>query len=355
MFTDRRLKTAGQLLFALFLLTSLACQISLPQKPVPAVSTVQRPVETALAGAPTFQKPAVTADLHTPVVIQATRQVAPSPQIAGRGWIAFVSHMEGSMEIFAMRDDGSDTMRLTHTQFARNWNPSWSPDCTQILYQADLDKQMKLYVMPSGGGQPKRLTDFLSFDPSWSPDGKQIVFGGRLKGENNENIFKIQADGSQVTRLTHTNPPGRDYCAVWSPDGRRIAYIATPTGASRVLMLINPDGGSPLQVHTFHDWPGYGCPAWSPDSSRLAVVLDDPDRNGDIGIINADGSGLINLTNNPAQDWEPAWSPDGKTIAFMSDRDGDFDIYTMNIDGSGVRSLTHNTVNDHYPAWCPLP
>jgi dipeptidyl aminopeptidase/acylaminoacyl peptidase len=75
----------------------------------------------------------------------------------------------------------------------------------------------------------------------------------------------------------------------------------------------------------------------APTITRIAFVSDS-DGNGEINVMNADGSGLANLTNSPAFDSRPAWSPDGSRIAFVSG----FDIYVMNADGSGLTRLTDN-------------
>ena len=92
------------------------------------------------------------------------------------------------------------------------------------------------------------------------------------------------------------------------------------------------------------DDPGFDrSPAWSPDGKRLAFESL-RDGNHEIYVMNADGSDQTNLTKNPASDRSPAWSLDGKRIAFDSDRDGDDEIYVMNADGSDVTRLTDNPV-----------
>jgi hypothetical protein len=95
-------------------------------------------------------------------------------------------------------------------------------------------------------------------------------------------------------------------------------------------------------------------PSWSPDGRRIAF---DSKRDGnyEIYVMNADGSGQTNLTNNPADDYMPSWSPDGRRIAFDSKRDGNYEIYVMNADGSGVTRLTNNPAFDCCPAWSPAP
>jgi Tol biopolymer transport system component len=78
-------------------------------------------------------------------------------------------------------------------------------------------------------------------------------------------------------------------------------------------------------------------PAWSPDGTKIAFASEPNRRDTEIFVMNADGSGQTNLTNNPAQDGSPDWSPDGTKIAFTSNRRSGvtYDIVVMNADGSG--------------------
>ena len=93
-------------------------------------------------------------------------------------------------------------------------------------------------------------------------------------------------------------------------------------------------------------------PAWSPDGRRIAFESE-RDGNDEIYVMNADGSGVARLTVNDAIDGSPAWSPDGQRIAFDSTRDGNPELYVMNADGSGVTRLTFNNARDWSPAWSP--
>jgi TolB protein len=124
------------------------------------------------------------------------------------------------------------------------------------------------------------------------------------------------------------------------------------------LLTVNPDGSgsAPVTDPTAIDFG----PAWSPDGSRIAFTSSrgDPDPvgcypncNWDIYVVNADGSGLMRLTDDPAFDQTPEWSPDGSKIVWSSRGAGQFYLWVMNSDGSGKRQLTSEYSES--PSWSP--
>ena len=96
-------------------------------------------------------------------------------------------------------------------------------------------------------------------------------------------------------------------------------------------------------------------PSWSPDGKRI-VFSSERDGNREIYVMDADGGNPQNLSNNPDFDGSPSWSPDGERIAFMSDRDGEFlhfDIFVMDADGGNQQNITNNPFDERHPSWSP--
>src|SRR4029453_1636937 len=97
---------------------------------------------------------------------------------------------------------------------------------------------------------------------------------------------------------------------------------------------------------------GNDAPAWSPDGRQIAFTSF-RHGNGEIYVMRSDGSAKRRLTNNTAHDDHAKWSPDGTRIAFASTRDGNYEIYVMNADGSSPRRLTNDPQSDYAPTWSP--
>lgn len=188
--------------------------------------------------------------------------------------------------------------------------------------------------------------------PAWSPDGKRLAFS-RHRGDK---IFVMlcDADGSGEKRLTDRGDP--EYDAVWSPDGKRLAFAAdkaSPNQGDMEVYTIDATGKDirPLAV-TQGMLSHEESPAWSPDGKWIAYTST-RHGNQELYIARPDGKDEKRLTSDPATDAHPAWSPDSKRIAFATDRWGGLEIAVLDIDSGKLTRLTSSKGLDDYPAWSP--
>ena len=198
---------------------------------------------------------------------------------------------------------------------------------------------------------------------TWSPDGGRIAYAVYRSSDGPAEVFVVDADGGQRSL---TREWGLRDVPVWSPDGRRIAFLRNPCDralheacvGTTGIYVMNADGSGRRRLargaKVPGDWPGQPQgypgppPAWSPDGRRIAFVSD-RDGNFEIYVMKADGSGQRNLTRDAASDGDPVWSPDGRRIAFVRHRDDHDEIYVVNADGTG-QSLLARGAN---PVWSP--
>ena len=316
--------------------------------PVPSVPVETEPPATVGPAASSGAAPAQT---NSRIAFVST------PRFGGRS----------DNELYVVNADGSGQRRLTsNTWLAIS---SWSPDGRRIAFQAEKG----IYVVSTDGSGVRRLTGKWSMDAAWSPDGRRIAFWSPRDG--NGEVYVMNADGSGQLNLTRN--PRWERSPIWSPDGRKIAFLRHfPAfefgcgGGPRAcyppeVYVMNADGSGQKRLTRNRGWDSQT--AWSPDGRKLAFVsyragtppsttgspFGAPAGNDEVYVMNADGSAQRNLTRNAAGDNSPAWSPDGRKLAFVRKRAGNTEVYVMNADGSAQRNLTRNAAGDNSPAWSP--
>jgi tol-pal system beta propeller repeat protein TolB len=295
---------------------------------------------TALAPFPEY----LTATLIPTLAPTVDASLVPSPApvfsdgVPPSGKIAFACYIKQVDQICLMNADGTERKQLTDFD-ATAFYPSISPDGQTIYFSSKQSSGFEIYSMNINGGGVKRLTKNIGslYAPELSPDGERILFTN-----NGNGLWVMKPDGKNPHALTNKD----DIDPTWSPDGSKIAFASSRSGA-RQLFIMNADGSNITQVTNLSNMGGRST--WSPDGTRLAFYRG-PAGDHNIFIINVDGNGLVQLTDG-GDNLGPSWSPDGNWIAFTSFRDGNNEIYVIHPDGTGLTRLTVNSISDWQPRW----
>ena len=317
--------------------------------------------------------------------------------------IAFRSDRQGG-GIFVMGRTGESVRRVTDEGYV----PSWSPDGNEIVYSTfgvgdnpfETVGNGELWVVKVATGEKRHIT--AGNQPCWSPHGQRIAYW-QLDGQKKYDIYTIPASGGEPIAVT--NDPAIDWNPVWSADGRYVYFSSSRSGRFNLWRIpIDEQSGkalgplepittpSPYVAHLTFSADGHhlayssmaitenihkaafdpasatvtgepiaitrGSKTWSlPDPSPVddRLVFISTREHEDLFVSGSDGSRLVQLTNDAAQERFPRWSPDGRRIAYSSNRGGSSQIWAVNPDGSGLQQLTDYVegVGLGWPSWSP--
>jgi Tol biopolymer transport system component len=249
--------------------------------------------------------------------------------------------------------DEGQALRAEFTQLTSEpgieWFPSLSPDGKWLVYAGESGGGRHIFLRGVGGQNPLDLSRGSEEDddqPAFSPDGERIAFRSSRGGGG---IFIMGRTGEAARRVTATG-----FNPAWSPDGSKLVFNTDrmelyPQNAiaTSELWVVEVGSGQTRRLPT----DDAVTPNWSPHNQRIAFASRvGRSPQGDVWTIPAGGGTPVQVTNDPARDWNPVWAPDGKHLYFASDRGGNMNLWRVAID-----EATGKTRGAPEPVTTPAP
>ena len=248
-------------------------------------------------------------------------------------------------EVYIADYDGENPRRVT-TNRQLNITPAWAPDARAIAYTSYRRGYPDIFIALIYQGLQETPTNGVAQNwlPVFSPDGTRICFTSNRDG--NPELYVMNRDGSNVRRVT--NNPAIDTTPTWSPNGTQIAFTSDRAGTPQIY-VVGADGLNLRRITTNESYADR--PTWSPAPFNEIAYAGRTGPGYDIKVYDLATSESRAITFGEGSNESPAFSPNGRHIAFTSTRSGrGVEVFTMGRDGKNVRQVTRDG-NNYTPAW----
>ena len=269
----------------------------------------------------------------------------------GSGKVSFTSDRTGNLDIYIIDINGKNLVNLTNHP-SDDFSPTWSPDGRAFAYVSNRDGNPEIYVMDVNTKESRRLTNHRAtdIDPAWSPDGKWIAFASNQARDHaaDTDIYTMDVNGKKVQRLT--NKGGHNSTPAWSPDSEWIVFRSTQDGIGGIHVM-NADGEKQRALTQV----SATSPTWASNGKHIYFSSE---TLGGVKVptlfaVDTDGKNPKKLMDAERACEEPDGSSDGQWIAYVSVQDANRDIYIIRAAGGGLRKLTQDPGQEFSPAWVP--